>query len=264
HSALDGGFLRKILVAEGGSARVNQPIAIFTESADESIEGYQPEGEAPPEAPTEPKEESNEAPKEEAPQSDNQAAPPPATGGMQEPAFTPAPPLEGTAFTETTKPIHGRIPASPLARKIAKEKGLDLTSIKGTGPHGRIMSRDLETGQPASVVSFAEKPRPTTAPGSYIEEPLTPMRKAIGKRLQESKTFIPHFYVTQEVNAQPMIATREQFKAGGMKVTFNDLVVRATALALRQHPEINSGFNTVNQTLIRFQTIDISIGVSLP
>lgn len=257
HSAIDEGFLRKILVPEGSAARVNQPIAIFTESADESIEGYQPEGEAPPAPAEAPKEEKKEeAPKEE--------APPPAAGGIQEPAFTPAPPLEGYTYGETTKPIHGRLPVSPLARKIAKEKGIDLGTIKGTGPHGRIMSRDLESGQAASVVSFGEKPHPTLAPGSYTEEPLSQMRKAIGKRLQQSKTFIPHFYVTQEVNAEPMIATREQFKAGGMRVTFNDLIIRATALALKQHPEVNSGLNTANQTIIRFQTVDIAIAVSLP
>ncbi len=261
HSALDGGFLRKILVPEGQGARVNQPIAIFTESADESIEGYQPEGETPPAAQEKPEEKSDKAPKEEG----SAPAPPQSSdGGMQVPAFTPAPPLEGYSLKEATKPIDGRLPVSPLARKVAKEKGIDLTSIKGTGPHGRIMSRDLETGQPVGIVSFSQKSPPTIPPGTYTEEPLTPMRKVIGKRLQESKTFIPHFYVTQEVNAEPMIAAREQFKAGGMRVTFNDLIVRATALALKQHPEVNSGLNTVNQSIIRFQTIDIAIAVSLP
>ncbi len=126
------------------------------------------------------------------------------------------------------------------------------------------MSRDLDTGQAAAVVVFGSEARPAVAPGTYEEESLTPMRKIVGQRLQESKTFMPHFYVTQEVNAEPMVILREQLKAGGLKVTFNDLIVRATALTLKQHPEVNSGFNTVNSTLIRYKTIDISIAVSLP
>jgi len=258
HNALDEGYIRKILVPEGGEVRVNHAIAIFTESADESIEGYEPEGEKAP------------APKEEAPSKEGEAkeeAPAAATApigsAMQQPAFAPPPPLEGYTFEGSTKPIKGRIPASPLARKLAQEKGIDLSSIKGSGPRGRITSKDLATGAQEGLVSFAHK-KPTLAPGSYEEEPLTQMRKVIGRRLQESKTFIPHFYVAQEMDAEPMIKLREQFKAGGLRVTFNDLIVRATALSLKKHPEINSGFNTVNNTLVRYKTIDIAIGVSIP
>ncbi len=260
HAALDEGFLRKILVPEGGSARVNEPIAIFTETADESIEGYEPEGQVPTASEEAPKEDSNE----EKPAA---AAPTPAPssfGAMQQPAFIPEPPLEGYSPRRPTTPIQGRIPASPLARKLAKEKGLDLSSIKGSGPHGRIMSRDLDAGQSKATVRFGSSEIPSSIPGTYQEESLTPMRKVVGRRLQESKTFIPHFYVTQEVDAEPMIALREQLKSGGVRTTFNDLIVRATALTLREHPEMNSGFNTVNSTIIRFQTIDISIAVSLP
>jgi pyruvate dehydrogenase E2 component (dihydrolipoamide acetyltransferase) len=182
---------------------------------------------------------------------------------MQQPAFAPPPPLEGYTFEEPTKPIKGRIPASPLARKLAEEKGIDLSTIKGSGPRGRITSKDIESGAQEGMVSFTHT-KPTVVPGTYEEEPLSQMRKVIGRRLQESKTFIPHFYVTQEMDAQPMVSVREQFKAGGLRVTFNDLIVRATALALKKHPEINSGFNTVNNTLIRYKTIDIAIGVSIP
>ncbi|NGX47355.1 MAG: Dihydrolipoyllysine-residue acetyltransferase component of pyruvate dehydrogenase complex [Chlamydiae bacterium] len=256
HNAIDEGYVRKILIPDGGSARVNQPIAIFTETADESIEGYEPEGEAPPPPPTE-----EEVPAEEEKEEVPAAAP--AAGAIEQPAFAPLPPLEGYTFEEPTKPILGRIPSSPLARKLAQEKGIDIASIKGSGPRGRIMSRDLETGAQKGLVSFHHE-QPTIAPGSYEEEPLTQMRKVIGRRLQESKTFIPHFYVAQEIDAEPMIAIREQFKAGGLRVTFNDLILRATALTLKKHPEVNSGFNTVNSTLIRYKTIDIAIAVSIP
>ena len=126
------------------------------------------------------------------------------------------------------------------------------------------MSRDLETGVKKGLVHFGPSPIPKIVPGTYVEEPLTPMRKMIGQRLAESKTFIPHFYVTQEIDAQAMIRLREELKAGNVKVTFNDLIIRGSALALRQHPEINSGYNSGNDSIIRFKTIDIAIGVSVP
>lgn len=259
YSALDEGFLRKILIKEGDTAVVNQPIAIFTETANESIEGYVPQGEAPAPAAVEVKAEAGPKTAEAAP-----VAAAPKTGAMQQPAFVPEPPLEGYTAPHPTAPFQGRIPASPLARKLAREKGIELSTVKGSGPHGRIMSRDLETGQPAALVSFSHAEFPTIPPGTYEEESLTQMRKAIGRRLQESKTFIPHFYVTQEIDAEPMMHLREQFKVGGLKATINDFIVRAVALTLRHHPEVNSGFNTVNTSLIRFKTIDIGIAVSLP
>lgn len=259
HGAIDPGYLRKILVSEGGVARVNQPIAIFTETKEESIEGYEPEGETPP-----PAEEKASIEEGEKPKAEERAAPAQAQGSMQEPAFVPQPPLENYTFEEPTKPFHGKIPASPLAKKLAQEKGIDLASVKGSGPNGRIESRDLESAGPSGLVSFAPKPPPTTAPGTFEEEPTSQMRKVVGKRLQQSKTFVPHFYVTQEMDAEPMVALREQLKAGGLKVTFNDFIVRASALTLKEHPEVNSGYNTVSQSIIRFQTIDLSIAVSLP
>src|SRR5262249_28853035 len=96
------------------------------------------------------------------------------------------------------------------------------------------------------------------------EDPLTPMRKVIGQRLQEAKTYIPHFYVSLKINPEPLMAVREQLKNSGIKVTFNDLIVRGSALALRKHPNVNCGFNSVTNSIIRFKTIDICIAVSLP
>ena len=110
---------------------------------------------------------------------------------------------------------------------------------------------------------MVEKETPTLDPGSYEEEKLSPMRKVIAERLQESKTFIPHFYVIQEVNAEPMVQLRTQLKNFHLSVSFNDFVVRACALALRAHPVINSGFHSVNNTIIRFKTVDISVAVSI-
>lgn len=259
HSALDDGWLRKILIKEGQSAVVNQPIAIFTEKREESIEGYVPEGVTP---------QAKPQPTEAAPAEEEKPAiesvRPAAGAGLTQPAFVPEPPLKNYQFSAPTGEISERLTASPLARKIAKEKGIDLTTVKGTGPQGRIVARDLELGQPATVVTFGRRETPTLAPGSYEEVPLTPMRKIIGQRLQESKTFIPHFYVTQEIQAERLISIRNELAAIGIKITYNDLVIRACALALREHPEMNTGFNSVNQSVIQFQTIDIAVAVSLP
>ncbi len=159
--------------------------------------------------------------------------------------------------------MEGRVIASPLARKLARDKGLDISSVQGSGPSGRIMSRDLEMAQPAADVAFGLGQRPDIAPGSFEEEKLSPMRKIIGQRLQEAKTFIPLFYTRQQINAEPLVAIREQLLASGVKLTYNDFVIRACALALRQHPVINSGFNSVTGSIVRFKTIDICVAVSV-
>ena len=257
YNALDGGYLRKILVADGGSAIINQPIAIFTEKAGDSIDGYAPEGSAP--AAALPKKEEGKKPAESQPKS----AAPAVAAVMQQPAFTPEPPLEGYEFAFPTGAVSKRLPASPLAKKLAKEKGLDLTSVKGSGPGGRVTSRDLDLAQPDQVVSFGKRERPTAVPGSFEEVPLTPMRKVIAQRLQQAKSFIPHIYVRQEIDAGPLVEAREQLKSGELKVSINDFVIRASALALKEHPSCNSGFDSATQSIILFQTIDISVAVSV-
>ncbi len=262
HQALDEGWLKKILIKENEDAYVNQAIAIATEDEKESIEGYVPEGTQPAEAAkpaeTEGKEEaSNEAPK-------TSPATAQAATGMRQPAFVPEPPLENYTFEFPTETMQKKVKASPLAKKLAQEKGLDIATVKGSGPGGRIMSRDLTLAQPQSAFHQQLRQAPELPPGTYEEEALTPMRKVIGQRLQESKTFIPHFYATLTVNAQPLVQLREQLIQLETKVSFNDCVIRACALALRKHPVINSGFNSVNNSIIRFKTIDISIAVSLP
>jgi pyruvate dehydrogenase E2 component (dihydrolipoamide acetyltransferase) len=253
HAVLDAGYLRKIIVKEGESAIVNQPVGIFTEKKDESIEGYKPEGAAPKEAAAAP-----------APKKAEAAAPAPAaaSAGLAQPAFVPEPPLKGYEFPPAQTSSY--VPASPLAKKLAKEKGIDLSTVKGSGPGHRVVSTDLALGQPDLTVTFGRHERPSVAPGTFEEEKMSPMRKVIAQRLQAAKTFTPHFYVTMEVRAEKLLDAREQLKNLGHKISINDFVVRACALALRQHPEVNSGFNSADQMLIRFKTIDISVAVALP
>lgn len=256
HSALDEGWLRKILIKDGETAIVNQAIAIFTEKKDESIEGYKPEGEV---AKALPKPAA--AAKEESPVQQTAAKAP--TGGLQQPAFVPEPPLTKYTFSGPEGEIGGRIFASPLARKLSRDKGIDLSTVKGTGPHGRIMSRDLDLGQPAATVTFGRRETPSIPPGSYEEIALTPIRKVIAQRLQESKTFVPHFYCTQEISADKLVSLRTELSSAGLKLSYNDFIMRASALSLREHPIVNSGFNTVTNSIIRFKTIDIAVAVSV-
>ena len=257
YNALDEGYLRKILVKDGKPAIVNQPIAIFTVKPNESIEGYVPEGIAP-QAPV-PKTEHKEAivTKEEG----KSATMTPSGATMQQPAFVPEAPLENYQFEFPTGA--GRIAASPLAKKLAKQKGLDLSTVKGSGPKGRVTSRDLDLAQPDQSVTFGKREMPSIAPGTYEEVALSPMRKVIAQRLQQAKSFIPHIYVRQTIDAEPLWNAREQLKGGNLKVTFNDFVIRACALTLRDHHQINSGFNSATQSILLFKTVDIAVAVTV-
>jgi pyruvate dehydrogenase E2 component (dihydrolipoamide acetyltransferase) len=254
HNALDPGYLREILIKEGDEAVVNQPIAIFTETKTESITDYKPEGiEVKPAAVVEEKKDAaktKEKPAEKA-------------VTMASAAFVPEAPLEDYEFEVPSEAIEGRIKASPLARKLAKEQGLDITTVKGTGPGGRIVKEDLDKAQKTGLAVFGSRERPLDKPGSYEEEKLSPMRQVIARRLQEAKTFIPHFYVQQNINAEFLVQIREQLSKKGIKLTLNDFVVRACALALKEHPEVNSGFNSVNNTIIRYKTIDVCVAVAV-
>ena len=177
-----------------------------------------------------------------------------------QPSFEPEPPLdEKTSFSH----LKGSFRASPLAKKIAKEKGIDLTKAKGTGPQGRVMSRDLDLSLKDTLVSFGFKGFPQDKAGSYEEEALNPMRQAIAKRLQTAKTFIPHFYVQQDLDAKSLVSLHLELKENGLKVTLNDFIMRAAAISLKNHPHVNSGFNTVTNQIIRFKTIDIAVAVTL-
>lgn len=252
YNAIDSGWLAKILVPEGQEASVNQPVAIMTEKKEESIEGYSPEmiaGEAKPTV-VEKKEEvktSQSSVKENIP-------------ARAQPSFVqpPLPPQSEKIKEQLDMPIL----ASPLAKRLAKEQGLDISTLKGSGPSGRVMSRDLVHAKKQGMQK--EKKLPNIAPGSFTEETLTPMRKVISQRLQESKSYIPHFYVEQRIDAEALVSFREQMKVFQSSISFNDCVVKACALALKQHPIVNCGFNTTNNTILHFQTIDIAVAVSIP
>lgn len=166
-----------------------------------------------------------------------------------------------------------RIKASPLARSIASETGIDLTQVKGSGDQGRIVKRDVEaflTGAPAQPASAAEPAAETQAvvpfafngggSANYEEKPVSQMRKTIARRLSQSKFTAPHFYLTIEVDMENAIAIRKQLnEVSPVKISFNDLVMKAAAASLRQHPAVNASWL---EDRIRYNK-EIHIGVAV-
>jgi pyruvate dehydrogenase E2 component (dihydrolipoamide acetyltransferase) len=180
------------------------------------------------------------------------AAPPARAQGAPSP---PAPPAAAAAPEPAPAPAPapgGRVKASPLARRIAEERGLDLRGIQGSGPEGRIVLRDLDRARPAAAPS-PPAPVPSAAPvvpsgASYTDVPLTQMRKTIARRLVQSIGPVPTFYLTTEADMERVWEAREAIlqadrRTGGqaeVKVSFNDIIIKAVASALRQHPACNA------------------------
>jgi len=160
------------------------------------------------------------------------------------PVSSPAP----TTTASATVVNEGRIFASPLAKKIAKEKGIDLKYVQGTGEHGRITRTDLENYKPASNTSStarAAAPKNTNFVGqvSFVDTPVSQMRKTIARRLSESLFTAPHFYLTMKINMDATIAARTVVnETAPVKISFNDFIVKAVALSLKQHPKVNSSW----------------------
>lgn len=263
HTALDEGWLRKILIQEGQDASVNQPLAIMTAEKEENIEGYQPVDTVENTSHDEKIDKAKDVKKSTPPKEEESEVSNKTTRKVTEPQFAPEPPLKGYIFDFPSYKPEKKLMISPLARKIAKEKNLDITQLKGTGPNNRIVSKDLENAPLRGPVHFGNCCVPKEIPGSYEEIPLNSIRKVIGQRLQDSKSFIPHFYLNQMIDAGPLCAIREQLKTHEIKFSVNDFIVKACALTLKVHPTVNSGFNSVNQTIIQFKTIDIAIAVSI-
>ena len=132
-----------------------------------------------------------------------------------------------------------RILVSPLAKKLASEKGIDISLIKGTGDNGRIIKRDIDSYKPSNFSYFAQ-PKPHVKESSY-EIPNNTMRKAIAKRLSDSKFSAPHYYLNIELQMDNMISFRQQFiNTQNIKISFNDIIAKAVALSLAKHPKVNS------------------------
>ena len=179
------------------------------------------------------------------------AASAPAPTQAAAPIATPAASAPATVNPSSTTQVvnEGRIFASPLAKKIAKEKGIDLKYVKGTGEHGRITRTDLENYTPGAAAPTAQAAAPSMAASipagtvSFVDTPVSQMRKVIAKRLSESLFTAPHFYLTMKINMDAAIKARTLLNENATtKISFNDMIVKATALSLKQHPKVNSSW----------------------
>jgi pyruvate dehydrogenase E2 component (dihydrolipoamide acetyltransferase) len=165
-------------------------------------------------------------------------------------------PNVSTAVSPVSVSSDGRLKVSPLARKLAEEKGVDLSLVSGSGEGGRIVKRDIDSFQPAKFKGFVGQER-------YTEQTVSQMRKTIAGRLSQSKFTAPHFYLTMDIDMDAAIAARKAINASGeLKISFNDLVIKAAAAALRKHPAVNSSWLGDK---IRFnEHIHIGVAVAVP
>jgi pyruvate dehydrogenase E2 component (dihydrolipoamide acetyltransferase) len=257
--ALGAGVLRKILVPAGGKAPVGALIGVIAE-ADEDISGVLAAA-APP---------SVAAP---APASPPPVAPP---GAPAAPSAAPA--ALGHA-APSTAPGGGRVKASPLARAMAARENIPLHAVPGSGPGGRVIRRDIESYRAAApapsvglVAAPAAAPVPSPAAGASVVPfpaapgqpvPLSNMRKTIARRLSESMLTAPHFYVTVDIDMGQAVLVREQLLAGEkVKVSFNDLVVKACAKALTRFPMVNATFTA--DAIVTHAEVHIGVAVAIP
>jgi pyruvate dehydrogenase E2 component (dihydrolipoamide acetyltransferase) len=163
--------------------------------------------------------------------------------------------IEIAAPVKATKSADGRIVASPLAKRLAEEKGIDITAISGSGDGGRVIKRDVDSYQVpvANSVAYQEL---------YTEEPVSQMRKVIARRLAESKFTAPHFYLSISVDMDNAISARKAINAlPDTKVSFNDLIVKACAMALREHPTVNSSWR--EDVIRRNQHVNIGVAIAV-
>jgi pyruvate dehydrogenase E2 component (dihydrolipoamide acetyltransferase) len=249
--AVDDGKIGKILVPEGAQGiKVNEPIALLL-GDDEDASALEKFAEA-----------------------------------VVQPAPIAAPPLESVQPARAVPPDreheNGRVFASPLARRMAQQAGLDLAAIKGSGPHGRIIKADIETAlssdrtapapsptspvaapPPAALVLSKERVAALAGNLPFTERPLNAMRRVIARRLTESKQTVPHFYLTIDCEIDTLLKIRTELnaKSDAYRISVNDFVIRAAALGLRRVPAANASWS--DDAILLWETVDIAIAVAL-
>jgi pyruvate dehydrogenase E2 component (dihydrolipoamide acetyltransferase) len=269
--AVDEGILAKIVVPEGtADVAVNEVIGVIAGEGEDAKSVSAPAASAAPA--------KAEAPKSAAPKAEAPAA-----------AAAPAPAAAAPASSGGSRSF-----ASPLARRIARDAGLDLNAIKGSGPHGRVVEKDVESakagggakaaptaapaGAPAAKPAAAplasgpsdEQVKKLFAPGSYEEVPHDGMRKTIARRLTEAKQTVPHFYVTVDCELDALLKLRGELNAAApekdgkpaYKLSVNDMVIKALALSLRAVPDANVSWT--DNTMLKHKHADVGVAVSIP
>jgi len=277
YESIDEGTLAKIVVPEGTQdVPVNQLIAVLAEEGEDVKAAAASAGKGAPVAP---------------PKAAVAATPPPAAAPAPsaQPAQTPqpAPAVVAPAAPAPHQAGANRIFSSPLARRLAKDAGIDLGRIQGSGPHGRVIARDVEAAKsgkglvpPSAAPAAAPAPiqapsddkiRALFEPGSYETVPHDNMRKIIARRLVEAKQTIPHFYLTLDCSIGKLMAAREEINAAApkdkdgkpaYKISVNDFVIKALALALQRVPDANVTWT--EGAMLRHKHSDIGVAVAIP
>ena len=268
----EDGTLTEIYVQEGGKVNVGDKIGFVRGQGEEAPKQEAPE-----------QKKKSEAAEEKKPQAETEK-PAPAEAAKKE---TAPPQQQGVgaavsaARTETTqqkpqareqKPEEARVKASPVARRIAAELGVDLSSVKGTGPDGRITETDVRAAAKTKTVEAGVSPapkQPTRLPlqaGESARIQLSGMRKIIAQRLVESLGPVPHFYLTIEINAGPLMEAREELKSAGesadaAKITVNDFVLKAAVMAAVKVPRVNASFD--NEAIVQYADVDLGVAVAI-
>ncbi|HEY3951354.1 pyruvate dehydrogenase complex dihydrolipoamide acetyltransferase [Phenylobacterium sp.] len=276
--AVDEGTIEELLVPEGTEGvKVNAPIARLSGEDAGASTAPAPKASSSPE----PKSSEEVSPKVTEGAKAPTAAPPPPS------ASPPPPPQAGEERKASAQRDGQRIFASPLARRIAEQKGLDLSAMKGSGPHGRIVKADVDTAQPGQTKAPAAAPAgaPQAAPaaqaqrqpqslehygiaaGSYDLIPLDGMRKTVARRMTDSFRDVPHFPLNLDIEIDALLAARAKInamleKSGGGKVSVNDMVIKAAAVALKQVPEANASYTP--EGIAMHHHADISMAVAVP
>ena len=271
--AVDEGTLAKIVVPEGtADVPVNQVIAVLAGEGEDVKAAASSAGKAPAPAPAAPK-----------PAAAPAAAPAPQAA---KPAAAPTPAPAPAAAS--VAPSGGKVASSPLARRLAKEAGIDISRVQGTGPHGRVIARDVETAKSGGGLRAAPAPAaggaPSIAPslsdqqiralyeeGSYEVVPHDGMRRTIAQRLTASTQTVPHFYLTVDCNIGKLLAAREEINISApkgkdgkpaYKLSVNDFVIKALAVALQRVPDANVSWT--ESGMLKHKHSDIGVAVALP
>ncbi|MGI8821000.1 MAG: pyruvate dehydrogenase complex dihydrolipoamide acetyltransferase [Chthoniobacterales bacterium] len=270
----EDGVLSEIYVEEGGKVEVGQKIAFIGEKNETSPDAP-PQTNQPPAtidpaakpkgqpAETEPPAPAEQKQPETAPPQEEQMSGTPLDGGKVPPKPAAAPPRAGASDASGVR-------ASPLARRVAAEQGLDISQISGTGPDGRVTESDVRVAlksQPSAAAGQQKKPAPAPAKplaGARIQ--LSGMRKVIAERLVASKGPVPHFYLSIEINAGPLLSARAELKAAGegsdtAKITVNDFILKAAVDAAVKVPKVNASFD--EDAIVQYEDVDLAIAVAI-
>src|SRR5438445_6196566 len=256
----EDGTLTEIYVEEGGKVNVGDKIAFIGGEGEEGPAEEKKEEkkeEAPAEAKAEKKEEKKPAPKAEQ--------------EKQKESEKPAPAKAAVPGAKADQDEEARVKASPVARRVAAEIGVDLASVKGTGPDGRVTETDVRAAAKSKTTApqrapAAAKPTPSVKAGEGVRIQLSGMRKIIAQRLAQSLGPVPHFYLNIDIDAGPLMAARAELKSAGegadaSKITVNDFVLKAAVQAAVKVPRVNASFD--GDAFVQYADVDLGIAVAI-